>query len=95
VHGVCAEHACAFARTGPGGPAVTVVPRLLAARGIAEPVGADYWGDTTITLPAEVDVTLRNAFTGVRVAPQGASDDRRLPLAEVLGDFPVALLEAA
>jgi hypothetical protein len=38
-----AERVCAFARTGPSGPCVTLVPRLLAARGVADPVGPDYW----------------------------------------------------
>ena len=98
VLGAGAEHVCAFARTGPGGPAVTVVPRLLAARGVTEPVGKEYWGDTTIVLPAEVDVPFRNAFTGASVAVEHAGEtreERRLVLAAVLADFPVALLEAA
>ena len=89
------EHVCAFARTGPGGPTLTVVPRLLAARGVAEPVGESYWGTTAVALPAEIDGPLRNAFTGQRVQVTATGTDRSVPVARVLADFPVALLEAA
>jgi len=95
VRGTYAEHVCAFARTGPGGPTVTVVPRLIAARANVEPVGGEYWGDTTIALPAEVHVALRDAFTGATVEPEGPADDRRLAVGTVLSAFPIALLEAA
>jgi (1->4)-alpha-D-glucan 1-alpha-D-glucosylmutase len=95
VQGSRAEHICAFARTGPGGPTLTVVPRLLAARGVIDPVGTEYWEDATLVLPAEVHVPLRNALTTARVEPEGAGDERRLLVGTVLADFPVALLEAA
>ncbi len=95
VRGTWAEHVCAFARTGPGGPALTVVPRLLAARGITEPVGPDYWEDTTVAVPAEIHVPLRDAFTGAAVEIEGPADDRRLAVGQVLRAFPIALLEAA
>ena len=95
VRGTHAEHVCAFARTGPGGPTVTIVPRLLAPRANAEPVGGEYWGDTAIALPAEVHVSLRDAFTGVTVEAEGPADDRRLDVGTVLSAFPIALLEAA
>jgi maltooligosyltrehalose synthase len=86
---------CAFARTGPGGPTLTVVPRQLAARGIPEPVGLDYWGDTALVLPAEIHVGMRDAFTGVTLEPEGEDAERRLPVGKVLAAFPVALLEAS
>jgi (1->4)-alpha-D-glucan 1-alpha-D-glucosylmutase len=94
VQGARAEHVCAFARTGPGGPAVTVVPRLLAARGIVDAVGAAYWDDTLLVLPAEVRGPLRNAFTGALVEVHGEGETR-LAVGAVLAEFPVALLEAA
>jgi (1->4)-alpha-D-glucan 1-alpha-D-glucosylmutase len=94
VQGIHADHVCAFARTGPGGPTLTVVPRLLAARGIPEPVGLAYWGDTAVVLPAEIHVPMRDAFTGVTVEPEGTENERRLPVGKVLASFPVALLEA-
>jgi (1->4)-alpha-D-glucan 1-alpha-D-glucosylmutase len=95
VQGTRADHICAFARTGPGGPTLTVVPRLLAARGVTEPIGAAYWGDTTLVLPAEVSAPLRNALTGGVVKADGPGDERRVPVGLVLADFPLALLEAA
>jgi (1->4)-alpha-D-glucan 1-alpha-D-glucosylmutase len=95
AHGEGAERVCAFARTGPGGPTITLVPRLLAGRGHAEPVGLGCWQDTAIALPAGTDVPLRNVFTGATVSPEGAGDERRLRVGVVLADFPVALLEAA
>ena len=95
VHGTGAERVCAFARTGPGGPTVTLVPRLLAARGIADPVGADYWDDTAITIPAEADVPLRDAFTGAVLTPEANGDGRRIRVGAALAAFPIALLEAA
>jgi (1->4)-alpha-D-glucan 1-alpha-D-glucosylmutase len=95
VAGARAEHVCAFARTGPGGPVLTVVPRLLAARGVVPATGAEYWDDTALVLPAETCTPLRNAFTGAGIDPVGDGDTRRLPMGTVLADFPVALLEAA
>ena len=95
AQGKGAEHVCAFARTGPGGPAVTVAPRLLAARGVKDPIGEEYWVDTIVPVPAEVTGPLRNAFTGATVKVEGTSDARHLRVGRVLVDFPLALLEAA
>ena len=95
VSGAHADHLCAFARTGPGGPALTIVPRLLAARGVARPLGDAYWGDTTVALPVEVRGPLRNAFTGATVEIDAAGNARSVRIGRVLVDFPVALLEAA
>jgi (1->4)-alpha-D-glucan 1-alpha-D-glucosylmutase len=94
VRGSHAEHIFAFARTGPGGPTLTVIP-LLAARGVTDPVGAEYWGNTALVIPPEIDVPLGNAFTGARVEAEGEGEHRRLPVGTVLAAFPVALLEAA
>jgi (1->4)-alpha-D-glucan 1-alpha-D-glucosylmutase len=93
--GACADNVCAFARTGPGGPAVTLVPRLLASRGAAEPLGDACWEDTTIALPPEVDGPFRNAFTGAGIDIEQVGDVRRIRMSRVLSDFPVALLEPA
>ena len=105
VSGAGAEHICAFARTGAGGPTVTIVPRLLAARGEPLPVGDAYWGDTSVALPADVatfdgpgavkvHVPLRNAFTGAPVEVDADGTARRVRVGRALADFPVALLEA-
>ena len=103
VQGTHAEHVLAFARTAPGGAgrtaprgaALTVVPRLVAARGISEPVGADYWGDTMLVLPPEVTGSLRNAFTGADTVVARSGDVGRVPVGAALATFPVALLETA
>ena len=94
TRGALAEHVCAFARTGPGGPTLTAVPRILAARGVANPVG-EFWSDTTLLVPPEADVPLRNAFTGAVVAAAPEGDARVVRLSTLFADFPVALLESA
>jgi (1->4)-alpha-D-glucan 1-alpha-D-glucosylmutase len=86
-HGALGEHICAFARVGADAAAVTVVPRLLARRGEApSPLGSDYWGDTTLAIPAEVGGRLTNVFTGELL------EGTTLTLGRVLARFPVALL---
>jgi (1->4)-alpha-D-glucan 1-alpha-D-glucosylmutase len=83
-----AGHLFAFARTGGGDAAVTVVPRLAATmmrdRGFALPGPAD-WGDARIELPEGVAGTYRNVLTGEEVRGE-------LRIGELLGSFPVALL---
>jgi (1->4)-alpha-D-glucan 1-alpha-D-glucosylmutase len=89
--GAKAEHAVAFARRGGGSTLVTVVPRLVATltrdRGHALP-DADAWEDTAVA-GNEVAGRWRNLFTAEVMEP-GADG---LRLADVLGGFPVALLE--
>ncbi|MFP3940368.1 MAG: malto-oligosyltrehalose synthase [Thermoanaerobaculia bacterium] len=81
-----AAHAVAFARTGPEGPgAVTLVPRLVLTRGPAtDGHQEEAWAGTALDVPAG---RWRNVLTGEPVAPGAAA------LAELLGRFPVALLE--
>ncbi len=82
AHGSRAAHVVAFWR--PGG-VVTVVPRL--SRAVAD----GGWGDTTIALPpgSWVDV-----LTG-RAATTSAEGQMPVPLSELLGPFPVAVLRPA
>jgi (1->4)-alpha-D-glucan 1-alpha-D-glucosylmutase len=89
VTGPHAEHVCAFARVHAATAVLTVVPRLLARRGgDGLPVGAEYWADTRVAVPAGVPHAFRNDFTGERV--HGAT----LAVGDVLATFPVALLES-
>jgi maltooligosyltrehalose synthase len=85
------EHVVAFARRGDDGTLLTIVPRLVTSlqqgRGSAVP-DADAWDDTAVA-GDDVRGRWRNLFTG---AEHAAGDDG-LSLAEVLGGFPVALLE--
>jgi (1->4)-alpha-D-glucan 1-alpha-D-glucosylmutase len=88
-----AEHVFAFARRHQGRVALAAVPRLLAGllpeeRGL--PLGRGVWQETRLQLPAELEagLTWHNVFTGeVHWATEGG-----LPVAEVFGHFPVALL---
>ena len=95
VRGAYAEHVCAFARVGgDGAVALTVLPRLLARRGVdAVPLGAEYWADTWVELPRELAGRYTNVLTRERVASAPAGDAAGLRLADVLASFPVALLD--
>jgi (1->4)-alpha-D-glucan 1-alpha-D-glucosylmutase len=93
VRGAYAEHVCAFARVGDGHAALSVVPRLLARRGVdAVPVGVEYWADTWLELPGELAGRFGNVLTGERVETAPAGEAVGLPLADVMATFPVALL---
>ncbi|HEV8584764.1 MAG TPA: malto-oligosyltrehalose synthase [Methylomirabilota bacterium] len=89
ARGPLAEHGCAFARVGEGGAALTVVPRLLARRGLeTPPLGPEYWEDTTLAVPPDLGARFVNALTGERVEAR----DGALALGDVFAHFPVALL---
>jgi (1->4)-alpha-D-glucan 1-alpha-D-glucosylmutase len=90
TQGPLAEHILAFARLGKDAAALTIVPRLLARRGIEElPLGRAYWGDETrVLVPPEAGPRFLNPFTGERVAVEKGV----LPLARTFASFPVALL---
>jgi (1->4)-alpha-D-glucan 1-alpha-D-glucosylmutase len=91
VRGPFAEHACAFARVDDGAAAITVVPRLLARRGLDRaPLGAEYWADTEVDVPADLGTRFRDVFTGERLTV--AAGTTALPLGDVFAGFPVALL---
>jgi (1->4)-alpha-D-glucan 1-alpha-D-glucosylmutase len=69
---------------------LTVVPRLTAGlAGGRPPVGA-AWGDQTLALPDELPAgAYANVFTGAHLKLAGG----QVPLAELLADLPVAILE--
>ena len=94
--GAAAGHAVGFTRGGPVGPAdageldgpvvAVVVPRLVL--GLA---GRGGWGDTTVRLPPG---RWTDRLTGVeRAAPATGGAGAPVPFADLLGAFPVALLE--
>ena len=97
-----AAHVVAFARrladnaAGPAKIAVAVAPRLLARltplpegeNRPPPPLGEGVWKDTYVDLNALAGGEWRGLFTGRSMRPQYG----RLPLADVLADFPVALL---
>jgi (1->4)-alpha-D-glucan 1-alpha-D-glucosylmutase len=92
--GVWAAHVCAFARVDGPAAALTIFPRLLARRGVdAPPIGAEYWADTRLELPAALAGRYTSVFTGERVTVEPAGDGARLSLSAALATFPVALLD--
>jgi (1->4)-alpha-D-glucan 1-alpha-D-glucosylmutase len=93
-----ANHVVAFARVDGDKTALVVVPRLVVGLTNGEsvlPLGADIWGDTVLHLPeslASIE-TFSNLYTGESLTVTGDDKSRTLRVSDVLGHFPVALLE--
>jgi (1->4)-alpha-D-glucan 1-alpha-D-glucosylmutase len=91
------DHVCAFARLHGEQAIVTVVPRLVASLTgdpTIPPVGTDRWGDTWVIVPSWREGSpYRNLFTGETAASQTVGEQQMLPMADVLAEYPVALLE--
>jgi (1->4)-alpha-D-glucan 1-alpha-D-glucosylmutase len=90
VLGARADHVFAFARRHGDAVAVVVAPRLvggLVTAADAAPVGTAVWSDTVVSLYDLPAGRWTDVFTG---AVHQA--DLRLPVGEVLGVFPVAVL---
>ena len=89
--GARARHAFAFARRQGKALALVVVPRLLTQLE-GQPVGA-IWGDTTVRFAGfETGATFHNIFTGETVTAAAQQGHLVVNVAEVLGNFAVALL---
>jgi (1->4)-alpha-D-glucan 1-alpha-D-glucosylmutase len=91
------DHLCAYMRQDDNGQvALIVVPRLVATlmeREQRPPLGNRVWGDSAILLPNGAEGRgYRNVFTGEEVAPVRVGSGWALPVAKLLGNFPVALL---
>jgi len=73
-----------------------VVPRLAAALtdgGARLPMGPDSWQDTWVEVPGDFPSgAYAHLFTGAAVEAS-AGEGRRLPVRDVLADFPIALME--
>lgn len=97
IQGRKREHLCAFARVNHDHAAVVVAPRLLAGlmpghAGFS--IGADTWEDTTVTVPPwKPRGRYRNLFTEERFTSMPEGERHVLPLSQVCGTFPIALLE--
>jgi (1->4)-alpha-D-glucan 1-alpha-D-glucosylmutase len=88
------EHALALARSIDDEQVIAVVPRLPVGLcgGAQQPPCGDVWRDTTLRLPrSRTPPVFRNLFTGEAISPSPDSPGR-LPLAQALASFPVALL---
>jgi (1->4)-alpha-D-glucan 1-alpha-D-glucosylmutase len=97
VEGARADHVCAFARCLAGREALIVAPRfftrLIDGPGDL-PLGTRVWQGTRLILPPGGEGRrYRNLFTGAVLEPPQQLAAAGLGLAEVLTEFPVALLE--
>jgi (1->4)-alpha-D-glucan 1-alpha-D-glucosylmutase len=95
VVGTRSGHVIAFARRRGDGWSISVVPRLPFAltSGSELPMGAACWEDTAIELPADSplhwqDVVTRNVFDA-----RSTEKRKRIPVSELLAEFPVAVLK--
>ncbi|HLI26128.1 MAG TPA: malto-oligosyltrehalose synthase [Chloroflexota bacterium] len=104
VEGARGRHVVAFARRHAASWALAVVPRLPArllgvtaewAPPPALGVPAASWADTCLVLPAEAPRRWRHLFTGQLLDAARATRRATLPLGDVLGLFPAALLVPA
>ena len=99
VAGSRAEHVCAFVRKNAQSAVLVVAPRLIAKlddAGAGPPIGQDRWGDTSVSLPAQLQsASFRNLFTGEILSPRepASSDAGRRPIGDLLAAFPVAVFE--
>jgi (1->4)-alpha-D-glucan 1-alpha-D-glucosylmutase len=92
------ENVCAFVRSLGDQAVIVVVPRLAAQMaGWVEqaPLGPETWADTRLALPNRLAArTYRNVFTGELLRTADHEGGAGPALATILGQFPVALLEA-
>lgn len=95
--GVGADNVCSFERSLDMEAVVIIAPRFFTRLlGDVEglPLGREVWGDTQIVNPFETPGTrYRNIFTDEIISSISAGDVSVLNLADVLKNFPVALLE--
>jgi (1->4)-alpha-D-glucan 1-alpha-D-glucosylmutase len=94
--GTSGERVVAFARRGPAGAVLTVVPRLVAPvtdAGARLPLGPVTWTDTVVFLPSVLsDAPYVNLFTGSEIRTLTSESGPTFLVADVLKDFPVGLL---
>src|SRR6185295_15521583 len=84
------ENIVAFALRRDGSAVIAVAPRLFASlmrEDDIAPIGERVWGEASISLPDGLTGELHNILTGERFPAHA-----KLPLAQLLGRFPVALL---
>jgi (1->4)-alpha-D-glucan 1-alpha-D-glucosylmutase len=97
AEGERAENVVAFARRDEEREVIVAVPRLIASlvgKELADPIGAEVWGDTRLIVPnATPGARYRDIFSDATIAAAAAEEGAALPLAEVLAALPFALLE--
>ncbi|MBI5671450.1 MAG: malto-oligosyltrehalose synthase [Chloroflexi bacterium] len=91
-----ARHVCAFQRSFQDQAVIVVAPVLVIALtdGSARlPTGGEVWHNTRLLLDDEAGQQYHNILTGEHYTVQAEHGQTGLPMADVLGRFPVALLE--
>ena len=92
--GDAADHIIAFSRSIKDTAVIVAVPRLMARLTAGNATGGKAWKETYLTLPgAKVGQKYRNLYTWEEHTTIEHDGGAVLPLAEVFGHFPVALLE--
>ncbi len=96
IKGEHAAHLCAYARIAGGRTVITVAPRFfarLSGEGDILPLGEKVWGDTAVDMPFyRRDNQYTCAFTGKVLKLEQRLSGWRLPVAQVLAEFPVGLI---
>ena len=94
--GVAEKHVIAILRRNAEEHAMAVAPRWLAETYTSEErlPSNEFWGDTCLALSQAAPESWINVLTGDRIRTRTAGELSIIPLAEVLGRFPVALLSA-
>jgi len=91
------QHLCAYARLYEDDAVVTVVPRLVASLVREEkqpPVGSAIWEDSWVAVPPWPELgRFRHMVTGETVNTESIGGRRVLPVSQVFGHVPIALLE--
>jgi (1->4)-alpha-D-glucan 1-alpha-D-glucosylmutase len=90
------EHVCAFMRYREGKGILVIVPRFLTrlVKAGEEPLGEEVWKDSWMMIPEEISgEQFRNVFTDEMIGMKLQNGRRRIALAEVFKNFPVAMLE--
>ena len=99
VHGLGEnrDYLCAFARRYEDQSVIAVIPSRivhLLSDAMKAPLGSAVWGETWIALPFDPPKSrYRNIFTNEVLTSTMVDGQPALPLASVLGTFPVAMLE--
>jgi (1->4)-alpha-D-glucan 1-alpha-D-glucosylmutase len=97
VQGEKKDYVCAFSRRWGVEIIWVVVPRLLVGLtggGEQPPTGRQVWKETWLNLESDSEKWVyQNLFTGEKLRAETSFPSSRLPLAETLLHFPVALLE--
>ena len=90
--GACAASVLAFARVAGDDAMLVIVPRLTGRRVMGEgswPMGADFWGDSAVTIPAALT---RRPLRCVLSGANRQLDDATLRIGDGLAQLPAAVL---